>query len=85
MLWQVQSTKGAQKKGGGEPHQDSKIKKDTLEKGAHWMVAKRLEELQKSHRRKEEEQHGKTPNADTWTKVPDPACEVLSEGQEATL
>lgn len=49
------------------------------------MVAKRLEELQKSHRRKEEEQHGKTPNADTWTKVPDPACEVLSEGQEATL
>lgn len=49
------------------------------------MVAERLEELQKSRGRKVEEQHGKTPKADTWTKVPDPGYEVLSEGQEATL
>lgn len=49
------------------------------------MVAKRLEELQKSHERKVEEQHGKTPKAEAWTKVPDPGYEVLSEGQEATL
>lgn len=49
------------KRKGKKSHQDSEIKKDTLEKRAHWMVSKRLEELQKSHGRKVEEQHGKTP------------------------
>lgn len=33
--------RGSKERGEKKPHQDSKIKKDPLEKGAHGMVAKR--------------------------------------------